>query len=50
MKITSIVLACLLANLLLLTGCQNTAAGFGKDMQVNGQEIQKSVDSDDSKN
>lgn len=27
----------------LLSGCQNTAAGFGKDMQHNGKEIQKSV-------
>lgn len=28
-----------------LLGCQNTVAGFGKDMQNTGQEIQKSANS-----
>lgn len=28
-----------------LLGCQNTVAGFGKDMQNNGKEIQKSINS-----
>lgn len=28
----------------LLTGCQNTAAGFGKDMQNTGEAIQQSVE------
>ena len=27
----------------LITGCENTVAGFGKDMQHTGHEIQKSV-------
>lgn len=28
--------------LLVLVGCQNTIEGFGKDMQQNGEKIQKS--------
>lgn len=28
---------------IILSGCQNTMEGFGKDMQHNGQEIQKSA-------
>ena len=31
----------------LLTGCQNTMEGFGKDMQHAGKEIQKSANSTD---
>jgi predicted small secreted protein len=31
--------------ILFLCGCQNTVKGFGEDMQKNGQEIQKSIDS-----
>ena len=29
--------------LILASGCQHTVEGFGKDMQQNGQEVQKSV-------
>jgi predicted small secreted protein len=29
----------------LLAGCENTVSGFGKDMQTNGQKIEKSADS-----
>ena len=28
-----------------LIGCEQTVSGFGKDMQHNGQELQKSMDS-----
>ncbi len=30
---------------LMLAGCENTVQGFGKDMQQNGKEIQKSINS-----
>jgi predicted small secreted protein len=30
---------------LILCGCENTVKGIGQDMQKNGQEIQKSVNS-----
>lgn len=38
-----LVLSILFSNILLLTGCQNTVEGFGKDMQQAGSQIQKSV-------
>ena len=28
---------------LVLAGCNNTVQGFGKDMQQNGQEVEKSA-------
>lgn len=37
-------LFCVLMALTILTGCQNTIQGFGKDMQQTGREIQKSTD------
>ncbi|MFZ2316130.1 MAG: entericidin A/B family lipoprotein [Gammaproteobacteria bacterium] len=43
MKIQAILLSLVVASIALLTGCQNTAAGFGKDMQNTGQAIEKSV-------
>lgn len=44
MKIQKILSASfLLFSLIFITGCQNTVAGFGKDMQHTGHEIQKSV-------
>lgn len=33
----------ILGFLLLVSGCDNTINGFGKDMQENGQKIEKSV-------
>ena len=45
MKFTSIALTLILATLTLLTGCKNTAAGIGEDMQANGKAIQKSAQS-----
>lgn len=38
-----LVLSFILLNILFVTGCQNTMEGFGKDMQKNGKEIQKSA-------
>lgn len=38
----ALVVVCLL-NTFLLLGCQNTAEGFGKDMQHAGKEIQDTV-------
>ena len=44
MKSTLLKLLCgiLLCSVGLLQGCQNTVHGFGKDMQQNGKDIQKS--------
>lgn len=40
---TAAVLCFVLASLLTLTGCENTVQGLGKDMEKNGEAIQKSV-------
>jgi len=37
------ILACIIISISLLSGCQNTAAGFGEDMQANGKAIQKKM-------
>jgi predicted small secreted protein len=42
MKTKTVILAMLV---LLLAGCNNTMSGFGKDMQQNGQKVEKSADS-----
>lgn len=36
-------LGILFSSVITVTGCQNTVEGFGKDMQHNGSQIQKSV-------
>lgn len=46
MKKGSIVLTAIFSVLFMLAGCQNTMEGFGKDLQQNGKEIQKSASSD----
>jgi len=38
--LSSVVLA------LIVTGCENTVQGFGKDMEHSGQKIQKSISND----
>ncbi len=43
MKIQAILLSLVIASATLLTGCQNTAAGFGQDMQNTGKAIEKAV-------
>jgi predicted small secreted protein len=35
-------LLCVFALMAVLTGCENTIHGIGKDMQQNGEKIQKS--------
>ena len=32
-----------IALIIVLTGCENTVQGFGKDMEHSGQKIQKSI-------
>jgi len=46
MKTRNRILCFMLASFTLLTGCENTMHGFGKDMQNAGQKIQKSADKD----
>lgn len=43
MKLQSFLLGLIVVSFTMLTGCQNTAAGFGEDMQNTGKAIQKSV-------
>jgi predicted small secreted protein len=43
--IKNIFLGVLVCGFAMLAGCDNTMSGFGKDMQQNGQKIQKSADS-----
>lgn len=43
MKNVTMVLFCAFLSALILSGCENTVQGFGKDMQRTGQQIQKSV-------
>lgn len=46
MKTNIILFVLSLVSFLFLTGCENTASGFGKDMEQNGQAIQKAINSD----
>jgi predicted small secreted protein len=43
MKSYIISISFIAAAIFLLSGCQNTAKGFGEDMQSNGKAIQKSI-------
>jgi predicted small secreted protein len=40
----------LIITAVLLSGCQNTVQGFGKDMQRNGEKLQQSMDDQNSTN
>lgn len=42
--IKNLFLGTLLVSFTMLVGCENTVNGFGRDMQQNGQKIQKSTD------
>lgn len=43
MKNKSLALITLIITLSFLTGCVDTVAGIGKDMQRNGKELQRAV-------
>ena len=45
MKKLVLMISLIFVNMILLTACKNTAAGFGEDMQSNGKAIEKSVNS-----